>query len=349
MRKKRGNNVILICSSSFLFLSLVEIAYRNLFRAREDYFEKGGNAIFFRPDSLLGNQIGKAGVLSSAKLTYAGNTIYRANYTIIADSNENSFGFNHRAGYLNPDVGRAKIIFLGCSFAFGQGVNDSETLPYRLGALKNISTLNLGCMGYGIHHVYEIFKDKYANKRNENDVFIYVMIPDHVLRASGLYDWSAGPSFKLVGDSLVYAGSLPVIDDKVAYYSSLFGCFTFIKDMVINLEIKERAKRVSAEEYEKAYLVVRKMSQYSKVTGGNFLLLFWDKYNFSANDPNMYYRQKLEDETDKLRKDSVNIIRVSDILDINDPKYYIPSDGHPNAVAYDTIAKYLAKHLNFSH
>ncbi|MHA4811558.1 hypothetical protein ACX0G9_25910 [Flavitalea flava] len=345
-KRKRLNNIILICTSLFFFLSIIETAYRNFFKTRQDYYEKVDNAVFFEPHSVLGYQISKTGVLSSSKLSYNGNSIYHANYTIIADSNINSFSFNHRAGYLNPGSPIPKVIFLGCSLTFGQGVNDHETLPDKLGALQGISTLNLGGVGYGLHHVYELFLDKYAKKNNENKIFIYTMIPDHVLRASGLYDWSPGPSFKLVGDSLVYGGSLPFVNNDIAYYSSFFGCYSFIKDKVTNIEEKRRAKKVSTEEYQKAYLMIRKMSQYSKETGGTFLLLFWDNIS-QEGDPNRYYRPILEDKITRLRKDSVHIIRVSGILDIKDPLYYILNDGHPNAKAYDTVARYLAKHLNF--
>jgi hypothetical protein len=347
-KRQRLNNVVLCCTSLFLFLSIVETAYRNFICAKKLYFKKGDNAFFFQPHSLLGSQPGKPGVFNSTRLTCSGNAIYDANYTIVADSTINSFGFNHRAGYLNPNSPDPKIIFLGCSFTFGEGVNDYETLPYRTGALQSISTLNLGGLGYGIHHVYEIFLDKYANKDNTNRIFIYTMIPDHILRASGLYEWSAGPSFKRIGDSLINGGSLPVLDHKGAYYLSFFGCYSFIKNIVIDMEEKERAKKVSAEEYQKAYLMIRKMSRYSKATGGNFILLFWDN-RYEASDPNAAYRQLLEDKIKRLTEDSVNIIRVSDILDTRDPKYYIPKDGHPNALGYDIIAKYLTKYLNFPH
>jgi hypothetical protein len=347
-KRRRLNNVALFCTSLFLFLSIVETAYRNFFRGPRVYFEKGDTTLFFQPHRLLGSEIGKTGVFTSTKLTSSGNTIYHANYTIVADSNINSFSFNHRAGYLNSNSPDPKIIFLGCSFTFGEGVDDYETLPYKIGSLQNISTLNLGGIGYGIHHTYEIFLDKYANKNNTNRIFIYTMIPDHVLRASGLYDWSAGPSFNRIGDSLVNGGSLPVLNHKAAYYLSFFGCYSFIKNIVLNIEEKESAKMVSAEEYQKAYLMIRKMSQYSKAGGGHFILLFWDNI-YEAGDPNAYYRQILEDKIERLTKDSIDIIRVSDILDTRDPKYYIPNDGHPNAIGYDIVAKYLTKYLNSSH
>jgi hypothetical protein len=345
-RKRRINNVLLLGTTIFLVLSIVEIAYRNFFRESRPYFQKNGNAWSFKPHPVLGFQIDRTGVLSDTELTTSGRMIYHADYTIYPGSIE-SYSFNDRRGFLNASSIRSmvpKIVFLGCSFTFGQGVNDTETLPYRVGALYNTTTLNFGGIGYGIHHVYKIFMDEYANASNYGTFFVYTMLPDHVLRASGLYPWSPGPSFKLAGDSLVYEGSLPPVNYSVASYASLFGTFTFIKDMVINIQNKRRAKHVSPVEYEKAYWMMRKMDQYSRVSGGHFLVLFWDNIS-EKGDPNRYYRELLNDKLERLRKEGVDVINVADILDIKDPKYYIPIDGHPNAMAYDTVAKYLVTHL----
>jgi hypothetical protein len=343
-RRRRLNNVVLSCTTIFLVLSIVETAYRNFFRERMPHFQKTDNTWAYEPHKVLGVQINKTGVLSDAKFTRSGSAIYHARYTMVTDS-IGSYTFNHRIGFQNPSAPSPKVVFLGCSFTFGQGVNDSETLPYRVGALCNSSTLNLGSIGLGLHQVYKIFLDKFANTNNDGRLFVYTMIPDHVLRASGLYDWSPGPSFQLVGDSLVYTGSLPLASNKIAYYSSFFGCFSFIQDMIINIQNQQRAKRISPEEYEKAYLMIRKMDQYSRMTGGHFLVLFWDNIS-GEGDPNRYYRQILQDKLDSLGKEGIDIVRVSDILDISDPKYYIPIDGHPNAMAYDTVAKYLLRYRN---
>ncbi|HLX67491.1 MAG TPA: hypothetical protein VKR41_10860, partial [Puia sp.] len=220
-------------------------------------------------------------------------------------------------------------------------------LPYRVGALRSVPTLNLGGIGYGIHQVYKIFLDKYATANNTGKLFIYTLIPDHILRASGIYAWSPGPSFKRTGDSLIYEGSLPRVNYTTASYASLFGTFSFIQDMIINIQNKERAKRLSPDEYEKACLMIRKMDQYSSMTGGHFLVLFWDNIS-EEGDPNRYYRQLLADKLETLRKEGINIINISDMLDTKDRRYYIPIDGHPNAKAYDSVARYLVSPRNLS-
>jgi hypothetical protein len=344
--RRRLNNLVLLCTTVFLTLSIVETAYRNFFKARKPYLLKTGNSLSFVSREPLGLQVASPGVFGSTEISPSGDTIYNANYSIVSDS-IGSYRFNHRIGLSNPRSPDSGIVFLGCSFTFGEGVNDSASLPYRVGILSNRSTLNLGSSGYGLHHVYKIFQDKFANADNKGKLFVYTMIPDHVLRASGIYEWSFGPSYKLAGDSIVYNGTLPPVSHKTAYYSSLFGCFSFVKDMIVNFQNRQNAKRVSAEEYQKAYWMIRKMDQTSRLSGGHFILLFWDNVS-DARDPNRYYRQLLTADLDRLRSDGVDMVSASDIFNNNDPKYYIPKDGHPTAAAYDTVAKFLAGHLNSS-
>jgi hypothetical protein len=345
-KRERLNNVVLLCTTIFLVLSIVETAYRNFFKPQRPYLLKTANSLSFETRIPLGLQVAAPGVFSSTEISPPRDTIYRANYTIISDS-IGSYNFNHRIGFLNPGAPVPGIVFLGCSFTFGEGVDDSASLPYRVGALSNRSTLNLGGSGYGLHHVYKIFLDRFANADNNGKLFVYTMIPDHVLRASGIYEWSFGPSFKLAGDSLLYSGPLPAVSHKTAYYCSLFGCFSFVKDMIIHFQYKQKAKQVPEEEFQKAYWMIRRMDRNLKLTGGKFVLLFWDNVS-AASDPNRYYRQQLSDQLDSLGKAGIDIIYVSEMLDTKDPKYYIPGDGHPKAMAYDTVARYLAKRLYLS-
>jgi hypothetical protein len=339
-RKRRMNNLLLVFASTFFLLSVVETTYRNFFNANNRYLQP----LPLKPDSLLGTRIAASGVFHPVEQTASGKPIFHATYTIIADSDARPSKYPHRIGYQNPGSPDPKIVFLGCSFTFGQGVNDSESLPYKFGALQDVSTLNLGGIGYGIHHVYKIFLDNYAKRDNSNKTFIYTLIPDHVLRAADVYSWSMGPSFRLSGDSLVYNGTLPAIDNKPAYYSSFFGCYSFIKDMVTTIAENNRAGSVSPEDYQKAYVMIRNLDRYSKATGGHFVLLFWDNLS-KPGDANSEHRRLLEAKLEQLRKDGVTILRVSDIINIRDPRYYIPLDGHPDSLAYDAVARYLAGRL----
>ena len=49
---------LLLCTSFFLFLSVVELAYRNFFQPKRGRFE---STLIFRHDPLLGYVLGKTG------------------------------------------------------------------------------------------------------------------------------------------------------------------------------------------------------------------------------------------------------------------------------------------------
>ena len=59
---------------------------------------------------------------------------------------------------LAPGHGDRCVLFFGCSYTFGEGVNDAETLPYRTGVLAEgrLRMINFGLHGYGPHQMLAV-------------------------------------------------------------------------------------------------------------------------------------------------------------------------------------------------
>src|SRR6185295_17051038 len=115
-----------------------------------------------------------------------------------------------------------------CSFTFGEGLTDQQSLAYLTGEQNDLNAVNLGCTGYGLHQVYQLYLNKYLNADNRNRTFIYSFLYDHILRANGIYEWNQqGPYFVIKGDSIVNMGSLAnqrnLSSNKFIHYMSLFG------------------------------------------------------------------------------------------------------------------------------
>lgn len=105
------------------------------------------------------------------------------------------------AEYHTDDVGRrivpinesredaeAFIAFFGCSFTFGTGLADEDTLPNQAGAyFPQCRVYNYGAPGFGTQHMLAQLQT--GKVRNEiplrSGVAVYVMIPSHVGRAVG--------------------------------------------------------------------------------------------------------------------------------------------------------------------
>jgi len=82
------------------------------------------------------------------------------------------------------------ILFFGCSFAFGEGLNDSETFPFQLikDAGEKYTGRNFAFHGYETQQMLALledrkFVDEAVGKAQIKYVF-YEMIPDHVKRTS---------------------------------------------------------------------------------------------------------------------------------------------------------------------
>ena len=349
-RKKRFSNLILLITATFFILTVIEFIYRGFLKEYDTTYAGDYRTGFFKHDSSLGYTIGKTGILKAIRETHAGDTIYDTNYTIINDSGTLQSNINHRMGYHIPNS-KKEAVFLGCSVAFGEGLADTQTLAYQFGKLQNVSTLNLGTSGYGTHQVYQLFQQKYAKVGNHHRLFVYSFIPDHVLRANGVHDWNPeGPFFDIQGDSLIYSG-IPVKQrQKVNYnlirYLSLRGAFSFIRDKYLQILINNRVKNLTDTDYERCSLMIRKMAEQIRATGGDFVVLIWDKYDWrEGGDINAIHKNRMEKKIDELKNRNVRLVRISALFNPGDPRYFIPKDGHPNALANALIADHLSKYL----
>jgi hypothetical protein len=110
-------------------LSILECySYSNIQTTR---FEKEYERKFMRDDSVLG-YAPVHGQLAPVKRFAGSQLIYDVTYTIDADGLRIAAGLDE-----NPHDNRC-MLFFGCSFTFGEGVDDHEAMPYVAGTLANL-------------------------------------------------------------------------------------------------------------------------------------------------------------------------------------------------------------------
>ncbi|WP_432190865.1 hypothetical protein [Streptomyces sp. bgisy027] len=136
--------------------------------------------------------------------------------------------FEFRARYKIDGSGRretgysgksSKVAILGCSWAFGHGVNDDETFAARLFRDQSVPVHNYACMGYGPAQAYlQLLHRVDLKQAVESDgVVAYVWVPDQLMRAWRRLEWIVlnswvnphGPShpvFDLDNQGLRHAG-----------------------------------------------------------------------------------------------------------------------------------------------
>jgi hypothetical protein len=142
--------------------------------------------------------------------------------------------FEFRATYTTDHDGRrvsryggaqARILVLGCSWAFGHGVDDDDTASARLTAEFHVPAYNLACMGYGPAQNYLMLAHRIALREltAADAVVAYIWTPDQLIRAWRRREWVElnswvnpnGPShpvFDLMNGELHHAGLIGSTD-----------------------------------------------------------------------------------------------------------------------------------------
>lgn len=112
------------------------------------------------------------------------------------------------------------LLFFGGSFTIGEGVNDHETLPYRVGAITQgqYRVYNFGFHGYGPHQMLAALESGTVSRIIDciPKYVIYSALDRHVLRSSGQVSWGKNsPRYVLDSRGTVFRNGT-FEDQKVA-------------------------------------------------------------------------------------------------------------------------------------
>lgn len=342
---------------SFLFttvvtLAVVELLYR-AFLKKTPIIESGNfGGSMNQLNSTYGFTVKDIPVIEHYKVTKDGDTVYNSRYSIMHDTGFNKQTINHRIGFLpQHDSSGSELVFLGCSFTFGSGINDTATLPYIAGELSNLPSLNLGGSGWGTHHTYQLFANKYCDVPDSTKrVFVYSFIPDHVIRAKCVYSWSLNdPYFKVEGDSLKLQGSAYKNSSYARWHVitrilSLNRIFTFISDIGNVITTGMGTKNVNEEDYKRVALMMERINTVIKARGDRFIIVHWNDYKpLAPKEEPPVSKEKMAAVFTQLQAHGAEIVNVSDIIDFNDPGVVIAKDNHPSGKANRQIATRLVQ------
>lgn len=104
-----------------------------------------------------------------------------------------------------------KVAFFGCSFMFGHGVQDDQTLPYYFVRESGgmFEGFNFAGEGWGPHQMLREIEDGFVRRvAGTPDLAIYEVIPDHLRRVAGRAPWEDGPKYEIcLRDEACYLGS----------------------------------------------------------------------------------------------------------------------------------------------
>jgi hypothetical protein len=273
-----------------------------------------------------------------------GEQLYDVVYTI--DSNGTRVTPTYRG-----DGTPACILFFGGSFTFGEGVNDTEAMPYIVGVKTSdrYRVFNFGYRGYGPHQMLSALEhgmvDDVVQDCKPQYVF-YQTIRAHIKRSAGVRPMLVdkhGPRYRLRDNGeLVYDGrfdeasNMPeeTIVRRSTAYELLSQSFLF-KEIHRGTVIQSENIALLASIVDAS----RRIAE-SRWPGSEFHVILWnDRF-----DP----KGKMLEWA--LEEGQFALHRISDIIPdyLGDKgKYQIHEehDSHPNALAHERLADYVVREV----
>lgn len=278
---------------------------------------------YFTPDPGLGYVIAPGSrVVTSEKRGPDGSTIYNVEYTV------DRFGLRRTVGNA---TGKA-IFFFGDSFTFGEGVDDSESLPQQFAAASGVRVLNFGVPGYGPHQVLrelEINRPRAVDRLDPKAIVLLTLPSAHMMRAAGRAEWDPnGPRYEVVNGNLQYQGHfvpLPALQRLLLRWSNAYAKF-----------LDARIRRIiTTTDRQRLLAILLRIQAVSRTCyHAPFFVVLWDVHKGASKDAKWL--------RDNLREHNVSTLALSEAApQLQNDSFYLPIDGHPTGKALQIAANAL--------
>lgn len=236
--------------------------------------------------------------------------------------------YNNGLRYVKCDSSSAdSYAFLGCSFTFGDGVNDDETLPYYFSELYNFKSnvLNLGVRGHSSNTALNILNNEiflpFMDKKSEMKHFFYSLLYDHMYR-----------NFRVLcnepSDGYILKDKKYVIIQPIVKFKYLFAMSYIFRKVC--LPVIDEYFRQYYEDY-----LIKSLEEMKKIIE--------EKYNSKLT---IIAWTDLNNFMNRLRQTNLDLIFLPEYFNFEEEGYKIKDDGHPTAKANEEIAKILYNHIN---
>jgi lysophospholipase L1-like esterase len=242
---------------------------------------------------------------------------------------------------ITPDRGDkadTAILLFGCSFTFGEGLNNEETFAWQLGEIlgKRFQVFNCGFGGYGPHQMLALVTSGRLDalmRRYEHVYAFYLIIPGHAVRCIGLSPWDqSGPRYILKNGALKHVGTF----NETPEYNKLYQADKLFARSKVYAHIKEAHRTGRVPDYAMETLIAitaKSMQELAARYHAHALTIVWPK--FASIEP-------------LLRNSGIRTLPLTgampDYTSVPE-KYAIPGDGHPNALANTRVAEALAEYI----
>lgn len=237
----------------------------------------------------------------------------------------------------------AVITFFGCSYTFGEGLSDEETLPNQLAVATGgrYRVLNAALSGYGPHQMLRAIEvERYDSLFRRPSAFVYLAVSWQAQRSAGKNDWVAiGPRYVLDADSVRYAGTFEDATPILTRIVARSALYQVVRNRLVPL--------LASDDLE---LFVRILAQSDRILrtryGTGLTVMYLREPSYESN----LLRAGWSDDSvvSALQGRGVQVISgdTPEPPDNQPSLYRIRRDGHPTAFANAARTDSLLAHLS---
>ena len=271
------------------------------------------------------------GTSAVRRVTLDGETLFDVTYTIDAD------GFRVTPGAPDADALAGRLDLFGGSFAFGEGLEDNETLAYHLSRTLNVEVQNFGIMGGGPHQALAILESEYDTSGTTN---VLLTGPWHAGRIACRRVWVGGaPRYRLIDGKPVRDGVCPEQGAEPLHralrHSRVF-------DLAERAYLRLHRESSAAALLDLYVAVIGRMAELSDERGQALIVAYLsavDLYGVTIDNTDLKRRLAATGAT-------VVDVTLAPSLERLAPEYYLHElDLHPTALANEARAALLAPML----
>jgi hypothetical protein len=294
-------------------------------------FNKGKNTMSF---IRLSDTLGWDNIKNAITKTIAYNDtslLYDVKYTI------NEYGQRITPDII-PNDSMKSILFFGCSFTFGHGLNDKETMAYIVqdSVRDKYKVYNFSVIGFGANQMLSAIKHNMLDGivKYQPRYIIFNTIADHFRRI-----YSPHTPRYLFKDANNKELVLTGLNDYINANSKHFFYKILNSEFIRYINTKSRDKK-DIDLYIAIVLKSKKLLA-QKYPNSQFHIIFWDNPSEAENNYII----------ERLKANNLETHVVSDILpgyNTDDFRKYViryPFELHPNIYANHEVSKFILKNI----
>jgi hypothetical protein len=295
---------------------------------------------YFRKHDVIGS-VAKEGVHTAAKRSISNNEIiYSVKYSIGNDGFRATPGINKEGASTEQETSR-RINFFGCSWMFGEGLNDNETLPYFfLKSLNSASVKNFGFHGHGVNNALAIMQ---SNLDTSGSVNLLLTVPWHATRSACKDAWTNGfPRYVLDGEEVRKDGICGDVSALKLVITSLLSHSNIYRIIAL------RSSSAVDKDFELYLRLIDEMFKKSREKNQKFVVAFVraSKDYFSHS----HYSNETIFSALSRSSDAIIDVTLAETAEEIDPSFFIHAlDQHPSSKANVERAKLIFDLFKMKH